>query len=233
MQNKNIISARVLSLFLAGLIVTIGISMSGCTDAREASSGTSGTPKAKMSNSDLENAIKTKFDADPQLKADDLSVSADADRNEVTLSGTVETQALRMKAVELAKSAHAGLVITDKVDVKPRELTRAEWTADRAREERTKAKGYGDTIGDSLDDAWVHTKIVTQLIGNSKTPERKINVDVSKNVVTLRGMVDTMEEKAEAERVAKATEGVTRVNNQLKVGAAKTASPMPAATKKS
>ncbi len=232
MQNKNIISARVLSLFLAGLIVTIGISLSGCTDAREAS-GTSGTPKAKMSNSDLENAIKTKFDADPQLKADDLSVSADADRNEVTLSGTVETQALRMRAVELAKSAHAGLVITDKVDVKPRELTRAEWTADQAREERTKAKGYGDTIGDSLDDAWVHTKIVTQLIGNSKTPERKINVDVNKNVVTLRGMVDNMEEKTEAERVAKTTEGVTRVNNQLKVGAAKTASPMPAATKKS
>jgi osmotically-inducible protein OsmY len=43
-------------------------------------------------------------------------------------------------------------------------------------------------------------------------------VDVDRNVVTLRGTVETAMEKAEAERIAKETEGVTRVNNQLKVG---------------
>ena len=63
-------------------------------------------------------------------------------------------------------------------------------------------------------------QIVTKLIGNTDTPERKINVDVVNNVVTLRGTVDTAEQKAEAERVAKDTEGVKRVVNQLKVGGA-------------
>jgi len=74
-----------------------------------------------------------------------------------------------------------------------------------------------ETIGDTLDDAWIHTKIVAKLIANSKTPERKINVDVVKNAVTLRGTVESAEEKAEAERIAKETDGVQKVTNQLKV----------------
>ena len=59
---------------------------------------------------------------------------------------------------------------------------------------------------------------MAKLIGDSKTPERKINVDVVNNVVTLRGMVETADQKAEAGRIAKETEGVKSVNNQLKVG---------------
>ena len=172
-----------------------------------------------MSNSELERAIKAKLETDSMLKAADIDVDADVSRNEATLSGTVESEALRTKAVELAKSAHAGLMVTDKIDVKPRQVSRSEYTEEMAREEREKAKGYGDTVGDKLDDAWIHTKIVTKLIGDSKTPERKINVDVVNNVVTLRGTVNTAEQKAEAERIAKDTEGVKSVKNMLKVSA--------------
>jgi len=97
------------------------------------------------------------------------------------------------------------------------------YTEEQAKEERARAKQNKETIGDTLEDAWIHTKIVTKLIANSKTPERKINVDVVNNAVTLRGTVDTAEEKAEAERMAKETEGVTKVTNQLKVAPAKPA----------
>ena len=98
---------------------------------------------------------------------------------------------------------------------------RGQYTEEQAREEREKAKANSETIGQSLDDAWIHTKIVTKLIGDTKTPERNINVDVVEGAVTLRGNVDTAEAKNEAERVAKETEGVTKVNNQLKVVATK------------
>jgi hyperosmotically inducible periplasmic protein len=91
------------------------------------------------------------------------------------------------------------------------------YSEEQAREERARARENKETIGDTLEDAWIHTKIVAQLIGNSQTPERKINVDVVNNEVTLRGTVDTPEAKAEAERIAKATEGVKKVVNQLKV----------------
>jgi len=106
-----------------------------------------------------------------------------------------------------------------------RELTRGEYTEEKAREARERAKQAGDTIGETLDDAWIHTKIVAQLIADTNTPERKINVDVVNNVVTLRGTVDTAQAKAAAEKIAKETEGVKSVTNQLKVAAAAKATP--------
>src|SRR5215813_3206685 len=205
-------------LFCASFIVlAFGLILTACAPT-ELSENTSKS-KTKMTNSELENKIKAKFDSDAQLKAADLSVNADADKNEASISGTVETQALRTKAVSMAKESSSGLILIDRIVVKPRELTREEYTDENAREEREKAKRSGEKIGNSLDDAWLHTKIVAKLIGNSETPERKINVDVVNNVVTLRGAVDTAEQKTEAERVAKDTEGVKSVNNQLKVAA--------------
>lgn len=201
-------------IFAALMLSALTFVMAGCDSANE--TGTS----PKMSNSDLKTAIKNKLDSDAQLKAADIDVDADADKNAATLSGTVESQALRTRAVEMARAAHAGLVITDKIDVKPRDLTRAEYTEEHATEERGRAARYGETIGDSLDDAWIHTKLVAKLIGNPDTPERKINVDVVNNVVTLRGTVETNEQKMEAERVAKETEGVRSVKNMLKVNPA-------------
>jgi len=97
------------------------------------------------------------------------------------------------------------------------------YTEEQAREEREKAKANKETIGQSLEDAWIHTKLVAKLIGDTKTPERNINVDVVEGAVTLRGQVDTAEAKAEAERVAKETDGVKKVTNELKVVPAKAA----------
>jgi len=104
------------------------------------------------------------------------------------------------------------------------------YSEEQAREERERAKGNKETIGQSLDDAWIHTKIVAKLISDTQTPERKINVDVVDGAVTLRGQVDTGEAKAEAERVAKETDGVKKVMNQLKVVPAKAANTNKAST---
>jgi osmotically-inducible protein OsmY len=198
-----------------GLILSSAILIAACESAT-----VTDTAGGKLTNSELETKIKNRWNTDEQVKAADLSVSADASENTGTLSGTVGSEAIRMRAVSLAKGANPGIVITDKIVVKPVELTRAEYTEDMAKEARVKAKSSGDTLGDSLDDAWIHTKIVAKLIGNTTTPERKINVDVVNNVVTLRGVVNTPEQKAEAERVAKDTEGVTKVTNKLTVNRA-------------
>jgi osmotically-inducible protein OsmY len=104
-------------------------------------------------------------------------------------------------------------------------MSRGEYTEKQAQEARERAKQVGETIGETLDDAWIHTKIVAKLIANTTTPERKINVDVVNNVVTLRGTVNTAEARAEAERIAKETEGVKLVKNQLKVTPAAKATP--------
>jgi hyperosmotically inducible periplasmic protein len=202
------------------LVAVICLILGACTTDRTGnlSNSNSGGLKANMSDSDLKSNVKAKLDSDSQLKAANLNVDADADTNQVTLSGTVDSQSLRTKAVDMAKSVHTGLMVTDKIVVKPGEMSRTEYTEDQAKQARDKAKAGGEKIGDTLDDAWIHTKIVAKLLANSNTPERKINVDVVNNVVTLRGTVDTAAQKTEAETVAKNTDGVKSVSNQLKVG---------------
>jgi len=95
------------------------------------------------------------------------------------------------------------------------------YSEEQGRQERERAKANKETIGQSLDDAWIHTKVVAKLISDTKTPERNINVDVVDGSVTLRGQVDTADAKAEAERDTKDTDGVKKVVNELKVVPAK------------
>jgi osmotically-inducible protein OsmY len=120
-------------------------------------------------------------------------------------------------------NANANTAITTRTEPTATATATPRYTEEQAREEREKAKANKETIGQSLDDAWIHTKIVAKLIGDSQTPERNINVDVVDAAVTLRGQVDTADAKAEAERVAKDTDGVKKVTNELKVVPAKAA----------
>jgi len=198
-----------MSSAVVGILALSG-AFSGC------STNSPKTSAAGFSDSDLERMVKAKLSADPDVSKA-VNVDANADKSEVKLTGTVSSEALRTRAVDLAKSAKDGLIITDKIDVKPLEVSRTEYTEEMARKAREKATSAGDTLGKTIDDAWIHTKITTKLIGNSETPARKVNVDVVDGVVTLRGVVETATAKEEAERVAKTTDGVKRVRNLLKV----------------
>lgn len=196
-----------LTLLIAGLLGIVGCS-NQIGPAPSASSAT---------NADLKQTIQSKLAADPQLAK--IDVSADADQNQVTLSGSVSSEHARNAAVEAAKSVRASLTVVDKIEVKPEVVSRSEYTEDMAREARQKAQTLGDKIGQGLGDAWLYTKIEAQLATDSATPALKINVDVVDNVVTLRGDVGSTTAKEEAERIAKETDGVRQVRNLLRVNA--------------
>lgn len=170
-----------------------------------------------MTDDELERAVSTKINSDPQLQAYNIDVDADANENRVTLSGDVPTQGLRERIVSMARDAKTDLTITDKIDVEPGEVSREQYTADMATEERERARESGDSIGQDLEDAWIHTKIRSKLVGEGELPFGSINVDVVDKVVTLRGTVESQNVKADAQRIATETEGVSRVNNQLKI----------------
>jgi hyperosmotically inducible periplasmic protein len=195
-------------LISLGFLVMAGCSQTGSTTSANASG---------VTDSDLKQAVQARLNTDPQLSAANLDVDANAKNNMVTISGTVPTEALRSQAIEMAKATRPALEITDKIDVKPREISRSEYTEAMAREAREDAKTTGDKIGTSINDAWIHTKLTSKLIADKETPARKINVDVVDGIVTLRGEVSTVAAKEEAERVAKDTESVRRVRNLLKV----------------
>ena len=67
-----------------------------------------------MYDLELERNIRRKIESDGRLGSL-IDVAAKAAKNEVTLSGTVPSEAARHRAIELAKSAHAGLTVNDQM----------------------------------------------------------------------------------------------------------------------
>jgi osmotically-inducible protein OsmY len=192
------------------------VAFTGCSST----SSTQSTASTRVTDADLAQTVKNQIAADQQLTGVKIDVSADAAKNQVTLSGTVPTETTRTEAVNVAKASSTGVTVVDKIEVKPAEISRSEYTDDMARDARAKAKAAGEKIGNSLDDAWIYSKITAKLVSNSETPARKINVDVTDQRVVLRGVVESAAAKEEAGRVASETDGVKHVSNLLKIRAA-------------
>jgi len=189
------------------------LSLAGCSTL-------SNTKAVGPTDSDLDQTIKAKLALDPSIQSASISVAANAASNQATLWGTVPTESLRLRAVELAKSAQPNLVVIDKIDVRPPEVARNDYTEDMARVAREKAKQLGNQVGRSLDDVWIYSKIMTRLAADPDTSAIQVHVDVTNKVVTLRGHVDSATAKTQAERLAKDTEGVTAVRDLLTIASA-------------
>jgi len=107
--------------WLIPVLFGLNLVFAGCDERDpQPNTRTSASPSAsKINDDDLEKTVRAKFEEDTQLKEADLSVNAIAERNEITVSGTVRSHAARERATELAKSAKPGILVNNKIDVKP------------------------------------------------------------------------------------------------------------------
>jgi hyperosmotically inducible protein len=69
----------------------------------------------------------------------------------------------------------------------------------------------------SAGDTTINTAVKNKLAADPTTSAAKIDVDTSNGVVTLSGKVPTAAEKSEAERIARNTQGVRQVVNNISV----------------
>lgn len=74
-------------------------------------------------------------------------------------------------------------------------------------------------------DTWIESQLTTTYTLNEHLSPREIDVEVAEGVVTLSGQVESGVEKSLAGEIAKGVEGVRKVRNNLKVGAAERAEP--------
>lgn len=72
-------------------------------------------------------------------------------------------------------------------------------------------------VGDKAGDTSVTTRVKAGFSGEKLLQDTAIDVDTTDHVVTLRGTVASAAAKARAEEIARSTNGVTRVVNQLVV----------------
>lgn len=96
-------------------------------------------------------------------------------------------------------------------------------TADKAEDKMDHAGDKSATgakkAGRSMDDGWIKSKIYTQYMAdwNTVLDDSHINIDVANNMVTLNGTVKSAAAKAKAVSIAKATDGVKGVKDNLRV----------------
>jgi osmotically-inducible protein OsmY len=77
-----------------------------------------GTGSPTAANAKLEETVYSMLRRDNGLRTANLKVDADVTKNEVTLSGIVDSEAMRDKAVELAKTAQVGVVVNNRIKVR-------------------------------------------------------------------------------------------------------------------
>lgn len=97
----------------------------------------------------------------------------------------------------------------------------AESAADKAKDVAgdiaTRTSEIVATTGEAITDAWITTKVNAQFVDETLLENSSINVDTADHVVTLKGTVASMSARDRASTIARQTEGVTRVVNQLVV----------------
>jgi osmotically-inducible protein OsmY len=80
------------------------------------------------------------------------------------------------------------------------------------------AREATSSTGEKITDAWILTKVKAQFVGEDALEGSDINVDVRNHAVYLKGPVASDAGKARAAEIARKTDGVTRVVNELRVG---------------
>jgi osmotically-inducible protein OsmY len=75
----------------------------------------------------------------------------------------------------------------------------------------------GKTIGDSLDDTTITTRVKTAMLNDPAIGVLRIDVDTVNGVVTLSGRVTSEAERQQALALARGTTGVSDVKDAIQV----------------
>jgi len=204
MNTKKLKISKTLLAVMMGSALVCGSAMAEttATDKAQSTANTAGEKNDnsmnKVGNFMDDSSITAKVKA-ALVDADDIKstdISVETEKNVVTLSGFVESQAQAEKAVAVAKKVEGVTSVSDKLHV-------------RDGKEQS-AKGYaGDTATTS--------EIKAKLLADDIVPSSKVKVENTDGVVQLSGTVDSKAQSDRAESIAKAIDGVKSVKNDLKV----------------
>jgi len=74
-----------------------------------------------------------------------------------------------------------------------------------------------ETAGQNVDDSTITASVKSKLAADKLGSLTRIDVDTTRQVVSLNGIVESPEQKARAEQLASQVSGVKKVNNNLQI----------------
>lgn len=150
--------------------------------------------------------IKNRLATDPRTQNAQIEVSSS--QGTVTLTGSAPSPEAKDAAEELARNVAAVQDIDNRIEA-PSELAQAGDEAAAA------AERAGDRAGENVSDALITTKVKAKLASDDQVKARDINVSTEAGVVELKGTVPDEQAKRRAIELARNTEGVKNVEDEL------------------
>jgi osmotically-inducible protein OsmY len=193
------------SLIAGTIALALGASVAGAQDTATPADRSVGQV---VDDATITATVKAKLLADERTKAFDVNV--DTAKGVVTLTGGADSGVAKSAAQELAGQVEGVILIRNELVVAA--------PGSEARQDANTATASGevreamDEAGDGIDDAWITSKVKTQLLADAAVQGTQITVETRANVVTLGGSADSAAARTKAIEIAAATKGVARVD---------------------
>ena len=189
---KSSTRSLVLNSTLAGLLV---IFAAGCNKPAETSGTAPPTTTVGMEIDDsvLTASVKSALLADPDVKSVDFKV--ETRKGEVLLSGFVDSQAQIDRANAVAKGVSGVKNVLNNATIKESTIT----------------------VGNTVDDGVVTSRVKTALLGDESTKSRDIAIVTRKGEVQLSGFVDNQQQIDRAIEITRGIQGVSGVSNEMSI----------------
>lgn len=177
------------SIAKLAILSLAAVALAACTSTR-----TQKSAGEQIDDSVLTGKVKAALVADPNTKARQIDV--ETFRGTVQLNGFVDSADAKAAASRVARSVEGVQKVDNNLSV--------QGTATRS-------------VGTTVDDAVITTKVKSSLIADTTTKAHEINVETRNGVVQLSGFVDNQAAKDRAAQIARETSGVSQVRNDLQV----------------
>jgi hyperosmotically inducible protein len=177
------------------------------------------TVACSQTDAGITTKVKTKMAADTTVKAYEINV--DTRNHVVTLSGDVDTSAAKEQAIQIARGTEGVTDVIDQIHVKETAATGGllEESKEQGREAANKVEGAAKSAGNAVKDAAITTAVKAKFIADSSVKGLRIDVDTDNGVVTLTGAASSRAEADRAVVLARNTDGVVRVVDNMHIGA--------------
>ena len=186
-----------LGLLAVSASLTGTLFITGCNKPPEAPASTPSPPSTtvgtEIDDTVVTTRVKSALLADPDVKAFDLKV--ETRKGEVQLSGFVDNQMQIDRAIAVTRSVTGVKNVENKVSL----------------------KGAATTAGDQVDDSVITAKVKSALLADASIKSLDIAVVTRKGEVQLSGFVNNQSQIDRAIEVARGTENVRSVGNEMSI----------------
>ncbi len=189
--------------------------MQTSTDTPMQKSADNQTVPDKAADAWITTKVKSELATTKNMKDSDISV--ETNDSVVMLSGTVASNSEKTRAMKAAKSVKgvkkvdtSGLTISAMHSDSM--MNKTDHGMQSATDAPMRKTSDNQTVPDKASDAWITTKVKSELATAKNMKDSDISVETNSSVVMLSGTVANVGEKTRATKLAKSVKGVKKVD---------------------